>query len=121
MTRRSPFRVPATLTSAAASLVMLVTLSGCMTVHGEREMLPAVSETDGGKALKRFADGFNKANRQLDPQLNPSFETGALLAIDQAGIKAAHALRPQGNPAFPALTFKDAHFTVPKQAGWPKY
>lgn len=92
-----------------------------MTVHGEREMLPAVSKAEGAKALQRFADGFNKANRQLDPSLNPSFEAGPLLAIDQAGIKAAHALQPRGNPGFPALTFKDAHFTVPKQAGWPKY
>ncbi|MFE0377978.1 hypothetical protein ACFW1M_20875 [Streptomyces inhibens] len=80
-----------------------------------------MTKAEGAKALTHFADGFNKANRQLDPKLNPSFEAGALLAIDQAGIKAAHALRPQGNPSFPALTFKDAHFTVPKQAGWPKF
>ena len=33
MTRRSPFRVPAALTSAATALVIL---SGCMTVHGEK-------------------------------------------------------------------------------------
>ncbi|QIK09045.1 hypothetical protein G7Z12_26525 [Streptomyces sp. ID38640] len=92
-----------------------------MTVHGEREMLPAVSKAEGTKALTRFTDGFNQAYRQLDPKLNPSFEAGALLAIDQAGIKAAHALRPQGNPGFRALAFQDPHFTVPKQAGWPKY
>ncbi|MEU9119326.1 hypothetical protein AB0C96_05605 [Streptomyces sp. NPDC048506] len=80
-----------------------------------------MSKAEGAKALQRFTDGFNKANRDLDPKLNPSFEAGALLAIDQAGIKAAHALRPQGNPGFPELTFKGARFTVPKQAGWPKY
>ncbi|MFG2289952.1 hypothetical protein ACGFOU_28250 [Streptomyces sp. NPDC048595] len=80
-----------------------------------------MSKAEGAKALDRFADGFNKANRLLDPKLNPSFEAGPLLAIDQAGIKAAQALRPQGNPGFPALAFKDAHFTVPKQKGWPKY
>lgn len=45
-----------------------------MTVHGEREMLPAVSKTEGAKALQQFTDGFNEANRQLNPQLNPSFE-----------------------------------------------
>ena len=92
-----------------------------MTVHGEREMLPAVSKAEGTKALTHFTEAFNKVNRQLDPKLNPSFEAGALLAIDQAGIKAAHALRPQGNPNFTSLAFKDPHFTVPKQAGWPKY
>ncbi|MEU5212212.1 hypothetical protein [Streptomyces sp. NPDC020742] len=80
-----------------------------------------MSKAEGVKALQHFTDSFNKANRQLDPELNPSFEAGALLAIDQAGIKAAHALKPGGNPAFPALEFKDPHVTVPKQAGWPKY
>ncbi len=92
-----------------------------MTVHGERVKLPAVTKSEGAKALQHFADGFNKANSRLDPSVNPSYESGALLAIDQAGIKAAHAVRPQGNPNFTPLTFKDAHFTVPKQAGWPKY
>ncbi|MEV7469442.1 hypothetical protein AB0O20_23455 [Streptomyces kronopolitis] len=80
-----------------------------------------MSKADGAKALKHFAEGFNEANRQLNPQLNPSFEGGALLAIDQAGIKAAHAVRPQGNPGFRALEFTDARFTVPQQKGWPKY
>ncbi|WP_433856056.1 hypothetical protein [Streptomyces kronopolitis] len=80
-----------------------------------------MSKADGAKALQRFTDGFNEANRQLNPQHNPSFEGGALLAIDQAGIKAAHAVRPQGNPGFRALEFTDAQFTVPRQKGWPKY
>ncbi|WP_229700272.1 hypothetical protein [Streptomyces kronopolitis] len=80
-----------------------------------------MSKADGAKALKHFTEGFNEANRQLNPQLNPSFEGGALLAIDQAGIKAAHAVRPQGNPGFRALEFTDAQFTVPQQKGWPKY
>ncbi|MCL6302191.1 hypothetical protein [Streptomyces kronopolitis] len=80
-----------------------------------------MSKADGAKALKHFTEGFNEANRQLNPQLNPSFEGGALLAIDQAGIKAAHAVRPQGNPGFRALEFTDARFTVPQQKGWPKY
>ncbi|MGW7578510.1 hypothetical protein [Streptomyces sp. NPDC054765] len=80
-----------------------------------------MSKAEGSKALAHFTETFNKANRQLDPALNPSFEGGALLAIDQAGIKAAHALRPQGNPGFTALAFTDPHFTVPQQAGWPKY
>lgn len=45
-----------------------------MTVHGERETLPAVSKADGTKALSRFTDSFNRAYRQLDPKLNPAFE-----------------------------------------------
>ncbi|MFF2813647.1 hypothetical protein ACFVT2_42095 [Streptomyces sp. NPDC058000] len=118
MTRRSPFRVPAALTSAAAALVVL---SGCMTVHGEREVLPAVSQDDAAKALKHFTNGFNKANRTLDSTVNTSYEAGALLAIDQAGLKAAHGVRPAGNPNFTPLAFTDAHFTVPQQKGWPKF
>ena len=31
-----------------------------MTVHGEREMLPAVSKAEGTKALTRFTEGFNR-------------------------------------------------------------
>ncbi|MFE7315695.1 hypothetical protein ACFU7T_21825 [Streptomyces sp. NPDC057555] len=118
MTRRSPFRVPAAVTSAATALVVL---SGCMTVHGEREVLPAVSKADAAQALKNFTDGFNKANRTLDAKVNASFEDGALLAIDQAGIKAARGIRPNGNPGFNPLAFTDAHFTVPQQKGWPKF
>ncbi|MEV0371553.1 hypothetical protein AB0I10_17280 [Streptomyces sp. NPDC050636] len=92
-----------------------------MTVHGEKEMLPAVSKADGTKALQNFASRYSEANRKLDPKMNASYEAGTLHAIDQAGLKAARALRPQGNPNFPPLTFKDEHFAVPKQAGWPKY
>ncbi|MCX4634035.1 hypothetical protein OG775_02460 [Streptomyces platensis] len=80
-----------------------------------------MSKAEGTKALTRFTDSFNTTYRELDPKRNPSFEAGALLAIDQAGIKASQALRPQGNPDFPALELTEPRFTVPKQAGWPKY
>ncbi|KUL38782.1 hypothetical protein ADL22_17210 [Streptomyces sp. NRRL F-4489] len=92
-----------------------------MTVHGEREILPAVSKTSAAKALQHFTEGFNKSNRTLDPSVNPSYEGGALLAINQAEIKAAHGLRPDGNPGFAPLAFTDTHFTVPKQKGWPRF
>ncbi|UQA95818.1 hypothetical protein [Streptomyces halobius] len=92
-----------------------------MTVHGEKEMLPAVSEADGVKALKYFAERYTEANRKLDPKLNASYEAGALHAIDQAGLKAARGVRPQGYPNFRPLKFHDEHVAVPKQAGWPKY
>lgn len=92
-----------------------------MTVHGEREIVPAVTKADATKALKHFTDGFNKANRTLDPAVNASYESDALLMIDRAGIKSAHAAHPQGNPNASPLTFRDPHFTVPKQAGWPRF
>ncbi|MEU2792137.1 hypothetical protein [Streptomyces sp. NPDC007100] len=117
MTRRSPFRVPVAMTAASAALL---TLSGCMTVHGEREMLPAVSKAEAGKALQQFVDGFNTSNSKLDPKVNPTYETDSLLAVDQALTKAGHAISPQGNPKFPPLALRNPTFTVPKQAGWPK-
>ncbi|MGW7551607.1 hypothetical protein [Streptomyces rimosus] len=91
-----------------------------MTVHGEREMLPAVSKAEAATALKQFTDGFNASNSKLDPKVNPTYETESLLAIDQALTKAGHAVSPQGNPKFPPLTLTSPHFTVPRQAGWPK-
>ncbi|MFD7665900.1 hypothetical protein [Streptomyces sp. NPDC059788] len=117
MTRRSPFRVPVAMTVASAALL---TLSGCMTVHGEREMLPTVSKAEATKALQQFTEGFNASNSKLDPKLNPGYETDSLLAVDQALTKAAHTVSPQGNPKFPPLALSSPHFTVPKQAGWPK-
>ncbi|MET9294283.1 hypothetical protein [Streptomyces sp. NPDC003077] len=117
MTRRSPFRVAVTLTAASAALL---TLSGCVTVHGEREMLPAVSKDEAGTVLKGFVSGFNKSNSKLDPTLNPGYEGDSLLAIDQAVTKAARAISPGGNPKFPPLVLTDPNFTIPRQAGWPR-
>ncbi|MEU9110560.1 hypothetical protein AB0D04_01865 [Streptomyces sp. NPDC048483] len=91
-----------------------------MTVHGEREKLPAVTKAEGAKALQRFADGFNKAYSTVDPKINSTFEAGALLASDQASVKQVRGRHPGGFPNFTPLTFKDAHFSIPKQAGWPK-
>ncbi|ARF55045.1 hypothetical protein [Streptomyces gilvosporeus] len=91
-----------------------------MTVHGEREKLPAVTKADATKALSRFADGFNKIRRTLDPSLSPKYEAGAMLALDQAKVKAAHGLHPQGSPNVQPVTFQDAHFAIPKQTGWPR-
>ncbi|MFG2141408.1 hypothetical protein [Streptomyces sp. NPDC048650] len=79
-----------------------------------------MTKAEGAKALRHFTDGFNKTYRTLDPKLNASYEAGALLAIDQAKVKSAHGMRPRGNPGYTPLTFKDTHFTVPEQAGWPK-
>ncbi|TJZ55507.1 hypothetical protein FCH28_09125 [Streptomyces piniterrae] len=92
-----------------------------MTVHGEKEMLPAVSKADGVKALQNFAERYTEANRKLDPNLNAAYEAGALHEIDQAGLKAQRGVRPQGYPDFRPLKFRDEHIAVPKQAGWPKY
>ncbi|MFJ9853039.1 hypothetical protein [Streptomyces sp. NPDC101150] len=79
-----------------------------------------MTKAEGNKALTRFIDGFNKIRRTLDPELNPTYEAGAMLALDQAEVKAAHGMNPKGSPNSAPVTVKDAHFTVPKQAGWPR-
>ncbi|MET7903561.1 hypothetical protein ABZS86_19715 [Streptomyces sp. NPDC005355] len=98
-----------------------MTLTGCMTVHGERENIPSVDKADAPKALQRFADGYNKAYRELDPSLASEVETGPLEAISTADLKAQHANSPGGNPKFPELKLSDARYSIPKQVGWPKF
>jgi hypothetical protein len=109
------------LASAAATAVLSVTLSGCVTVHGEDAVIPAVSKTDARKILKEFNTTSNKANSSHDPGLNSTIETGALGAIDQAGLKSRKKLAPKGNPDYEPLRLSDARFLIPKQAGWPKF
>ncbi|MFH8592361.1 hypothetical protein [Streptomyces rimosus] len=79
-----------------------------------------MSKAEAATALQQFTDGFNASNSKLDPKVNPTYETESLLAVDQALTKAGHAVSPQGNPKFPPLTLTSPHFTVPRQAGWPK-
>lgn len=117
MTRRPPSR-------AFAALALTVTLSaatGCTTVHGEREVVPAASRAEAAKALKAYTAAYNKANRALDPSLNAAYETGALGAMDQAGLKARRITDPGGNPGYVPLELTDARYAIPRQAGWPKW
>lgn len=115
MKRRLP-QVTAFLSAAA-----LLTLTGCVTVHGEREIIPAVTKAGAAEALDRFTDGYNKANRELDPAVNAQVETGALHAMSQADLKARRVEHPGGLPDYPALKLTDARFVIPEQAGWPKF
>ncbi|WP_244409362.1 hypothetical protein [Streptomyces albofaciens] len=80
-----------------------------------------MSKAEATTALKQFVDGFNASNTKLDPKVNPTYETESLLAVDQALTKSGQAVSPRGNPKFPRLTLTSPHFTVPKQAGWPKF
>ncbi|MBB5933282.1 hypothetical protein [Streptomyces zagrosensis] len=116
MTGRLP-RLELTALTAAALLM----LTGCMTVHGEREVIPAVSKEEAPKVLKAFTDTYNKAWRTADPELISQAETGPLLAIGKADLTAERKVRPKGNPQAGALELKNARFTIPKQAGWPKF
>ncbi|WP_030256999.1 hypothetical protein [Streptomyces violens] len=92
-----------------------------MTVHGEREKIPALSKAEAGKVLKQFVAGYNKANTTLDPAVNATYETGALHDIDEAITKGGRQVSPNGNPDWDPLELRDARFAIPKQAGWPKF
>ncbi|WP_314172530.1 hypothetical protein [Streptomyces winkii] len=109
------------LASATATAVLSVALSGCVTVHGETAVIPAVSKPDAEKVLKEFNATSNKANTAHDPGLNSTIETGALGAIDGAGLKSRKKLAPKGNPGYKPLRLSDPRFLIPRQAGWPKF
>lgn len=107
---------------AAASVTALsLTASGCVVVHGEREVLPAATRAEAAKALRQFTTAYNKADRAFDRSLDAGHVTGALADIDGARLKAGRANHPEGNPAHTPLTLTDAKYTIPKKAGWPRW
>lgn len=95
--------------------------SGCVVVHGEREVLPAASRAEAARALDRFTDAYNEADRAYDSSLDAGYVTGAFAAIDSARLKAAHTNSPGGNPRHTPLTLTDAKFTIPAKPGWPRW
>ncbi|MGW2561793.1 hypothetical protein ACWCXB_21580 [Streptomyces sp. NPDC001514] len=108
-------------TGLAAITVLSLTASGCVTVHGELEVVPAATRTEAAQALKDFTDAYNKADKAYDPALDAGRVTGALGAINQAGLKARSVTQPGGNPQHRPLELADAKFYVPKKAGWPRF
>ncbi|WP_307826539.1 hypothetical protein [Streptomyces pactum] len=110
-----------TAVAAAALLFLAPTLTGCVTVHGERENIPSVARSEAPGALKRFVDTYNTAYRELDPDLLRRVETGPLEEIFTADLTAQRARNASGNPGFPPLELSDARYHIPKQVGWPKF
>ncbi|WP_186319220.1 hypothetical protein [Streptomyces sp. SAJ15] len=94
-----------------------------MTVHGERENIPSVDRAEAPKALKKFTDTYNRAYRELDPELIRRVETGPLAQIGVADLTAQRAndRDGKGNPGFAPLELSDARYLVPRQVGWPKF
>ncbi|MDJ1133481.1 hypothetical protein NMN56_016225 [Streptomyces iconiensis] len=115
---RAPLARPAAVVTAAA---LLVTLTGCMTVHGEKAVIPAVGKDEAAKVLKSFTARNNRANTAYDARLNAQIESGALGAIDQAGLTSRKKVDPKGNPDYNRLELTDTRYLIPKQAGWPKF
>ncbi|MGW5732236.1 MULTISPECIES: hypothetical protein [Streptomyces] len=106
---------------ASTVTVLTVTASGCVTVHGEREVVPAATKAEAGRALEDFLTAYNKAEKAYDPALDAARVTGPLSAINQAGLKSRGAQNPGGNPKHQPLELTDATFSIPKKAGWPRW
>ncbi|MFD7435559.1 hypothetical protein [Streptomyces sp. NPDC059861] len=106
----------------AASLTALsLTASGCVVVHGEREVLPGATQDEAAEALQEFTSAYNKADKSYDSSLDADHVTGPLAAIDEARLKAGHVNNPGGNPNHAPLEFSDVTYTIPKKAGWPRW
>ncbi|MGW5660976.1 hypothetical protein ACWEWG_12875 [Streptomyces sp. NPDC003758] len=117
-TLRSPNRFAL---ATAAVTVLSVTASGCVVVHGEREVVPTATRADAARALTDFLTAYNKADKAYDRSLDASRVTGALGAIDGGKLEAGHKINPGGNPGHVPLKLTDAKFTIPRKAGWPRW
>ena len=98
-----------------------MTASGCVVVHGEREVLPATTRAEAAKALQQFTDAYNAADKAYDSSLDSAHVTGALGAIDAARLKAGKTDSPSGNATHTPLKLSDVTYTIPKKAGWPRW
>ncbi|GAA4788203.1 hypothetical protein GCM10023220_10790 [Streptomyces ziwulingensis] len=100
---------------------LFLTASGCVVVHGEREILPSATRAEAVKALEKFTSAYNRADKAYDASADAAYTTGALGAIDAARLTAGRANNPDGNPSHQPLKLTDAKFTIPKKAGWPRW
>ncbi|MFJ8182205.1 hypothetical protein [Streptomyces sp. NPDC096105] len=106
---------------AASVTALSVTASGCVVVHGEREVLPAATRAEAAEALKEFTAAYNEADKAYDSSLDADHVTGALADIDGARLEAGKVNHPDGNPRHVPLELTDAKFTIPAKAGWPRW
>jgi hypothetical protein len=106
---------------AVSVAAVSVSASGCVVVHGEREVLPAATRAEAAEALTAFTTAYNKADKAYDAKLDAARTTGALADIDAARLTAGRVNHPGGNPAHTPLKLTDAKFTIPKKAGWPRW
>jgi hypothetical protein len=101
--------------------VLSVTASGCVVVHGEREIVPAATRAQAARALTDFTSAYNKADKTYDQSRDADRVTGALADIDGAKLKAGSKNYPKGNPSHSPLKLTDPKFTIPEKAGWPRW
>ncbi|WP_328746801.1 hypothetical protein OHT57_14525 [Streptomyces sp. NBC_00285] len=107
--------------TAASVTALSLTASGCMVVHGEREVLPATTRAEAARALQQFTTAYNAADKAYDSSLDAAHVTGALAAIDAARLKAGKTSSPGGNASHTPLKLSDVTYTIPKKAGWPRW
>ncbi|MFE2040475.1 hypothetical protein ACFXAZ_05990, partial [Streptomyces sp. NPDC059477] len=60
-TPRSRRRIDRRTLIAASVTALSLTASGCVVVHGEREVVPATTEAEAARALKEFTAGGHTA------------------------------------------------------------
>ncbi|MFF7605466.1 hypothetical protein [Streptomyces parvulus] len=118
---RRPRRLDRKILAAASVTALSLTASGCVVVHGEREVLPATTRTEAAEALRQFTSAYNAADKAYDASLDADHTAGPLAAIDSARLKAGRTNHPDGNPAHAPLELTDAKYTIPKKAGWPRW
>jgi hypothetical protein len=106
---------------AASVTALSLTASGCVVVHGEREVLPSSTRAEAAKALRQFLTAYNKADKAYDSSLDADHVTGALGDIDAARLKAGHIINPDGNPSHSPLKLSGVRYTIVKKAGWPRW
>ncbi|GAA2275581.1 putative lipoprotein [Streptomyces ruber] len=105
----------------ASVAVLSVTASGCVVVHGEREIVPTATRAEAARALKDFATAYNEADKEFDRSLDADRVAGALAEIDGAKLEAGGENHPDGNPSHSPLELTDAEYTIPEKAGWPRW
>ncbi|WP_432135720.1 MULTISPECIES: hypothetical protein [unclassified Streptomyces] len=119
---RSGFRRGARGALLTASLaVVALAASGCVVVHGEREVIPTATPAEAEKAVEQFTDAYNKADAAYDASLDAEYTTGPLGAIDAARLRAGRVNNPDGNPKHTDLVLSDVKYTIPQKAGWPRW
>ncbi|MGW0757264.1 hypothetical protein ACWD1Y_12370 [Streptomyces sp. NPDC002814] len=118
---RSLRRIDRSALLAASVTALSLTASGCVVVHGEREVLPAATGAEAAKALEQFTSAYNAADKAYDSSLDADHVAGALSDIDAARLKAGKARSPEGNPNHAPLKLSDVKYTIVKKAGWPRW
>ncbi|MGP3969033.1 hypothetical protein [Streptomyces sp. 6N223] len=114
-------RVRARVAGLIGALAMVASLASCVTVHGETAIVPATTKDEAQRALDRWVELSNEANRDYAPDVNERIERGPMGAIDHASLRALRGLNPDGNPDFRPMELSDPEFHIPQQQGWPKF